>query len=198
MGFRDFWDFNTVLDFEHLCAGNHGCPKSQKSLNPINHGSDSPHVHRQIRHSRSSDGEFIAALVFEIAGMAASPDEVYVVLLEFGEQTLPEVYIQDWFLIRFAPAHALPFREPSFRDCFYDILRITIQRHVAWALECFERGNHAKQFHTIVRSITESLREFEAAARTVEQHHAISPRPRIAGAGAVGVYCYMKAAFLQL
>ena len=63
------------------------------------------------------DGQFIAAIIEGVFGVAFDPVTGYVVEVRQGKETFPEVRIEGRFFIAFDPAALFPTARPAFFEC---------------------------------------------------------------------------------
>src|SRR5436190_10434167 len=100
-------------------------------------------------------------------------------------QPPPQVFVLHRFLVRGAPAAALPRMDPL-ADSLLHVLRVGIDAHAAAPLERFERANDRGKLHAVVRRsglAAENLPLRSASA----QHDAPPAGPGVAAARAVGI-----------
>ena len=97
----------------------------------------------------------------------------------------PQIGVLDRRLVGGAPAVALPFVDPA-HDAVAQVLAVGVDVDQAGPLERFERRNRRHQLHAVVGGVGLAAPHlFDMIAEGEDR--APTARPRIAGAGAVGV-----------
>src|SRR6266850_1664875 len=94
-------------------------------------------------------GQAIGPFVFGMARMPLYPVPFYRVARHCLLELAPQVLVFHRFLVRGAPAAALPAADPL-RDALHHVERIGVQAHPARTLERVERADHRGELHPVV------------------------------------------------
>ena len=130
-------------------------------------------------------GEFVAAFVVGVAGMAFDPVPVDFVVGSCSVEFAPEVGVFDGLLCAGAPTVAFPTGDPL-ADALADVLRVSVKIDIAGLFEDAQGFNGGLQLHAVIR------RGGDAAFKltnvfAVSQHHGPAPGAGITVAAAVGM-----------
>ena len=104
---------------------------------------------------------------------------------ERGVEPLPQIDVLDRLLVGGAPAVLLPAVDPA-GDAAAHIFAVGVEIDRARALQGFQRRDRRHQFHAVVGGVRLAAVQFLFVVAE-RQDRAPAARPRIAGAGAVGV-----------
>src|ERR1051326_424009 len=127
----------------------------------------------------------VGALVLDMAGVAAQPMPMHFMVPQRRVEPLPQVDVADRLLVGGAPAVLLPGVD-AFGDAAAQVLAVGIELDDARAFERLERRNGGGELHAVVGGMRLGALEL-ALVPVPGEHCAPAARPRVAGAGAVGV-----------
>ncbi len=130
-------------------------------------------------------GEFVAAFVVLVAGVAFDPVPVDFVVGGGGVEFAPEVGVFDGLLRAGAPAVAFPPGDPL-ADALADVLRIGVEVDLARLFEDAQGLDGGLQLHAVVRGGGNATLEF-AHMLAVGQHDGPAAGAGVAVAAAVGM-----------
>ena len=139
-----------------------------------------------VRDPGGRDGESIASLVFDVAGVPLDPSKLDRVMFAEGEQSLPQLPVRHG-LPRPAPAPCAPPACPSLRDAVHDVCGITEERDGAPLLQRLEGLDGRHQLHPIVRRSAKPPGDLATMLAELEDG-AVSARSRVASARPVCVH----------
>src|SRR5262249_9106705 len=129
--------------------------------------------------------QLVGALVEGVAGMAAYPMPAHAMTCQQRIEPLPKIDVPDRLSVRSAPAVALPLIDPR-QNAVAQILAVGVDIDETRPLQRFERGDRRHQFHAVVGGVRLAALELLFVIAEGEDR-APAARPRIAGAGTIGV-----------
>ena len=131
-------------------------------------------------------GQPVAAVVVLVVMMAFDFDPLNGMNPGQFQQFLPKVLIFHGFFLRIHPAVPLPVVDPALVKGIDEISAVRIEFHMARVLEGLQPFDGRRQLHPLIGGMGFKAGQFFFDAG-VYQNGPPSSRPRIAGAGAVGI-----------
>ena len=131
-----------------------------------------------------------------MASVRTYPVPAHAVTCQQRIEPLPKIDVPDWLAICSAPAVALPLVDPC-ENAVAQVLAVGVNVHETGALECFQRRDRGHQFHAVVGRVSLAALQLLLAIAEGEDG-APSARPRIAGAGAIGVDDHVRLAHASI
>ena len=142
----------------------------------------------QILSGRAPPGQFVAALVLRMAGVAAQPLEGDLVGLEQGHEPHPEVHVLDGLLVALDPGMPDPAGKPALLDGVAQVLRVGVEGDLAGLRQEVQSVDGRQDLHAVVGGVGEAAADLLAGLGALQCKDGGPPAGAgIAEAGAVCV-----------
>lgn len=131
------------------------------------------------RHSKP-----VAPFILWVVVMASDPGKLDTVFFKQVEKLAPQIHIPGFFLLVAHPPVCLPLAHPAFLNSIYHITRIADHCNLTGFFESRESSNDGHHFHTIIRGVAKTAREFFRVSFIFEDD-AVASRTGVTRTGAV-------------